>query len=73
MADMVQFLDAVASHWFLLSMAVMAFSLCQFVDLGDNRKVVPVVIMIGIGCIMLAFYLAVNEQLTALNQSLHGT
>lgn len=70
MANLKEFLLVVASHWVWLVMALVAFLACQFVEFGDNRKVVPALVIIGIGCIIMALYLAVNDQLTALNQSL---
>jgi xanthine/uracil permease len=73
MANFLEFLTAVLSHWIWLSMAVIAFLLSQFVDFGPSRKIVPGLIMFGIGCIIMAFYLAVSGQMTALEHSLHGS
>jgi len=73
MANFFEFLTAVLSHWIWLGMAVIAFLLSQFVDLGPSRKIVPGLIMFGIGCIIIAIYLAVSGQFTALEQSLHGS
>jgi len=70
MANLTEFLLVVASHWVWLVMALVSFLACQYVDFGDSRKVVPTLVVIGIGCIIMALYLAVNDQLTALNQSL---
>lgn len=65
MEDLREFALALASHWVLLSMALVAFLLCQFGDFDPDKKVVPVLVAFALGCIIYALYLTVTEPLGA--------
>jgi hypothetical protein len=63
MADLREFLSALASHWVLLSMALVALLLCQFGRFDADKKVVPALILFALGCILYTFYLTVTAPL----------
>lgn len=58
-----EFLSALASHWFLLSAAVVCILLCQFGSFDPDKKVVPALILVALASILLALYLTVTEAL----------
>ena len=64
MTSLTDFIYAVLSHWILLGLAIVSFLLCQFVDLGDDNKSMPYLIVFGLVCILFAFYLTVSGQMT---------
>lgn len=63
MPDLREFLSALATHWVLLSMALVALLLCQFGRFDPDKKVVPALILFALGCIVYALYLTVTEPL----------
>ena len=52
-----------ASHWALLSMAVVSLLYCQFGTFDEDRLVVPALILFALGCIVYALYLTVTVPL----------
>jgi cation transporter-like permease len=67
MQNLREFLSAVASHWFLLSMAVLSLLVCRFGSFDPDNKIFPVLILVAIVLIVLVLYLAVTEPLIAIN------
>ena len=63
MENLREFLSAVASHWVLLSMAVISLLFCQFGTFDEDRLVVPALVLFALGCILLVLYLTVTEPL----------
>jgi hypothetical protein len=63
MENLREFLSAVASHWALLSMAVVSLLYCQFGTFDEDRLVVPALILFALGCILYALYLTVTVPL----------
>jgi hypothetical protein len=70
MADMVDFLKTVLSHWGWLTAALVAFVLSGQLSFIEGYKGKLVLVVVGIGCLIMAVYLALAEQYTALDQFL---
>ena len=66
MENFPSFLRAVLSHWVLLAIALIALVLYFTVDFEDYKKKV-VVFLIALGSLFACFYLAVSDQIKALN------
>ncbi|HET7007608.1 MAG TPA: hypothetical protein VFK65_19030 [Candidatus Binatia bacterium] len=63
MENLREFLSALASHWLLLSVAVVALLFCQFGSFDPDKKVVPVLVLVALVCILLVLYLTVTKPL----------
>ena len=63
MENLREFLLALASHWLLLSIAVGALLFCRFGNFDQDKKVVPVLILVALVCILLVLYLTVTKPL----------
>jgi len=64
MENLREFLAAVASHWLLLSMAVISLLYCRFGNFDPDKKMVPILLFFALGCILLVLYLTVTKPLT---------
>jgi len=58
-----EFMWGVASHWFLLSVAIGSFLASQFVHFEVDSKAVPILIAFGLACFILVLYLTATEPL----------
>lgn len=63
MESLREFALALASHWVLLSMALVSLLLCQFGRFDPDKKVAPALILFALGCILYALYLTVTAPL----------
>jgi hypothetical protein len=72
MADLVDFLKTVLSHWGWLTGALVAFSLSGLLSFIESYRAKLVLIVIGIGCLVIAVYLTLAEQYTALDRYLRS-
>jgi hypothetical protein len=67
MDNLREFLTALASHWFLLSIAIVSLLFCRFGSFDPDKKVVPVLILVALVSILLVLYLTVTNPLIATN------
>jgi hypothetical protein len=72
MAELVDFLKTVLSHWGWLTGALVAFLLSGQLSFIEGYKAKLVLIVIGIGCLVIAVYLTLAEQYSALDQYLRS-
>ena len=70
MADLIDFLKTVLSHWGWLAGALIAFVLSGPLSFIEGYKTKVALIVVGIGCLVTAVYLALEEQYTALDHFL---
>ena len=70
MEEFTRFLKAVLSHWGWLTAAVIALILSAKMDFGEDYKPRIALVIAAIGCVIVAVYLALDEQYRALNQFL---
>jgi hypothetical protein len=69
MEDFAAFLLSVLSHWVWLLIAAVAFVLSIKIDFQDYKSRVAFII-VAIASVIIALYLAVEDQLTVLNEYL---
>jgi hypothetical protein len=69
MEDFAAFLGAVLSHWVWLLIAAVAFVLSIKIDFQDYKSRVAFIV-VAIASVIIALYLAVEDQLTLLNEYL---
>ena len=69
MEDFIAFLRAVLSHWVWLIMAAAAFVLSIKIDFQDYKSRVAFIV-VAIASVIIAFYLAVEDQFRVLNEYL---
>jgi hypothetical protein len=70
MEDFIRFLQAVATHWFWITVAVIALLVNAVMDFDTKGKIT--LIVVAIGCLVLAVYLALNDQYRAFSEYLSG-
>jgi hypothetical protein len=63
MEDLREFLAALASHWFLLSIAVGSLLFCQFGRFDPDKKVLPALILVALVSVLLVLYLTGTKAL----------
>lgn len=71
MEDFAGFVKAVLSHWFWLIAALAGFVASAKINFQDYKARV-VLIVVGIACLMVALFLALNDQYRALNDYLRA-
>jgi cell division protein FtsW (lipid II flippase) len=69
MQDLTEFVKAVLSHWVWLILAAVAFVLSIKVDFQDYKSRVAVIV-VAIASVIIAVYLAVEDQYRGLNEYL---
>lgn len=70
MDDFVIFLKAVAAHWFWITVAVVALVVNAVMDFDTKGKIT--LIVVAIGSLVLAVYLALSDQYRAFSEYLSG-
>jgi hypothetical protein len=63
MENLREFLTALASHWFLLGIAVVSLLYSQFGRFDPDKKVVPALILVALVSVLLVLYLTVTKPL----------
>lgn len=71
MEDLLPFLTSLLSHWFLLTLAVVALGLYLFYDFGDNSEGRMIAAVIFVASMLGAIYLTVSERFAELDQTLN--
>lgn len=67
MENLREFLTALASHWFLLSIAIVSLLFCQFGSFDPDKKIVPALILVALVSVLLVLYLTVTDPFIATN------
>jgi hypothetical protein len=70
MANLIEFLKTVLSHWGWLAGALIAFILSGQLSFIEGYRAKVALIVVGIGCLIIAVYLALEEQYMALDHYL---
>ena len=65
-----EFLSALASHWLLLGLAILALLYCQFGNFDPEKKAMPMLVLFALVCFLYALYLTISQPLAVINRPL---